>query len=274
MDVLQNVGRRGIGFFHYIFMLFALFYLSVKVVWTNRDLGQRDFLKQVFLQIYFTGVQAIVPVSVVALAVGTFAIISGMGSVGIIMTGSENIGQIVTVVVIREIAPLLTGGIVIVRSATAISAELGGMRVQREIEALEAMGISPVLQLLTPRIFGGLISFSGLNVLFDTVALVCGFAISQAVVSIPADVFFKSVFSAVTPLDLVGLLIKVVVSGTGIFLISCYHGMSVGRSSTEVPIAVSRASLNALVFLLIVDLAVSFTLLLYHDADKYLGGMM
>ncbi|MBN2341438.1 MAG: ABC transporter permease [Deltaproteobacteria bacterium] len=274
MDVLQKVGRRGIGFVSYLFMLFALLYLSIKVIWTNRDLGQRDFFKQVFLQIYFTGVQAIMPVTIVALAVGAFAIISGMGGAGLIVTGADNIGQIVTVVVIREIAPLLTGGIVIVRSATAISAELGGMRVQREIEALEAMGISPVRQLLTPRIFGGLISFGGLNVLFDAVALVCGFAISQAVVSIPAELFFKSVFSAVTPVDLVGLLIKIMVGGVGIFLIACYHGMAVGRSSTEVPVAVSRASLNALVFLLTVDLTVSFTLLLYHDADKYLGGMM
>lgn len=274
MDVLQKVGQRGLGFFKYIFMLFALLYLSIKVIWTNRDLGQRDFVKQVFLQIYFTGVQATIPVSIVALAVGTFAIVSAMGSAGIVVTGSQNIGQIVTVVVIREIAPLLTGGIVIVRSVSAIAAELGGMRVQREIEALEAMGISPVLQLLTPRILGGLISLGGLNVLFNAVALVCGFAISQAVVSIPADVFFKSVFSAVTPFDLVGLLIKILVSGTGIFLIACYHGMSVGRSSTEVPIAVSKASLNALVFLLTVDITVSFVLLMYHDADKYLGGMM
>ncbi|MBN2530267.1 MAG: ABC transporter permease [Deltaproteobacteria bacterium] len=273
MDVLQKTGQAGIGFVKYLLTLVALFYLSIKVIWTNRDLGKRELFRQIFLQIYFTGVQAIIPVSVVALAVGTFAIVSGIGGAGFLMTGSSNIGRIVTVVVIREIAPLLTGGIVIVRSATAIAAELGSMRVQREIEALEAMGISPVLQLLTPRIFGGLISFAGLNVIFDAVALVCGFAISQTMVSIPADVFFKSVFSAVTPIHLVGLLIKVLVGGIGIFLIACYHGMAVGRSSTEVPVAVSRASLNALVFLLSVDLAVSFTLLLYHDANKYLGGM-
>jgi len=274
MDVLQRTGRAGIGFVQYLFMLFALFYLSIKVIWTNRDLGKRELFRQIFLQIYFTGVQAIVPVSLVAVAVGTFAIVSGLGSAGFIMTGSSNIGRIITVVVIREISPLLTGGIVIVRSATAIAAELGSMRVQREIEALEAMGISPVLQLLTPRIFGGLISFAGLNVIFDAVALVIGFLLSQTMISLPADVFFRSVFSAVTPIDLVGLLVKVLVGGIGIFVIACYHGMSVGRSSTEVPVAVSRASLNALVFLLIVDLGLSSTLILFHDAGKYLGGVM
>ena len=119
MDVLQRTGRAGIDFFRYLFTLVALFYLSIKVIWTNRDLGKRELFRQIFLQIYFTGVQAIIPVSIVAIAVGTFAIVSGLGGSGFIMTGSANIGKIITVVVIREIAPLLTGGIVIVRSATA-----------------------------------------------------------------------------------------------------------------------------------------------------------
>ena len=274
MDVFQRTGRKAIGAIWYLFMLFALFYLSLKVIWTNRDLGQRDFIKQVFQQIYFTGVQAMTPVIVVALGVGTFAIVSGVGGLGVMMSGADNIGRMVTVVVIREIAPLLTGGIVIVRSITAITAELGFMRVQREIEALEAMGISPVRQLITPRIIGGLISLFGLNVVFDAVALVAGFAVAQLLVSIPADVFFSSVFSAVTPVDLIGLTAKVGLAGIGIFVISCYHGMSVGSSSTEVPIAVSKASLNSLVLLLTVDIGISFIMLLYNDTAAYFGGVM
>lgn len=274
MAILEKMGRALIGFFRYLFLLFALFYLSIKVIWTNRDLGQRDFFKQVFLQIYFTGVQAAGPVIVVALGVGTFAIVGGMGGLGAQFSGAENIGRVVSLLVIREIAPLLTGGIVIVRSITAIATELGGMRVQREIEALEAMGISPVRQLITPRIFGGLLSLAGLNVLFSAVALFCGFILAQLTVSIPANVFFKSVFSAVTPLDLLGLGIKVGLGGIGIFLISCYHGMSVGRSSTEVPIAVSRASLNALVYLLAVHISVSFAMFMYTDAVVAFGKML
>jgi len=176
-------------------------------------------------------------------------------------------------VVIRELAPLLTGGIVIVRSITAIAAELGFMRVQREIEALEAMGISPVRQLITPRIFGGLISFFGLNVVFNAVALVCGFVVAQLLVSIPAEAFFSSLFKAVTPMDLFGLSFKVVLGGIGVFVIACYHGMSVESSSTEVPVAVSRASLNSLVFLLTVDLGASFVMVLSNDANIFFGGM-
>jgi phospholipid/cholesterol/gamma-HCH transport system permease protein len=270
---LDRAGAAIIGWLRYQFYLIALLYLSIKVVWTNRHLGQRDFLKQVFSQVYFTGVQAAGPVVTLALGVGAFVIVAGIGGIGA-LSGAEDLGRMVTVVVLREVAPLLTGGIVIVRSVTAIAAELGVMRVQREIEAIEVMGLSPIRQLITPRIFGGLLSLFALNILFDTAALAGGFVISKFLVSLPADVFFRAVFSAVRPIDIIGLSIKTVAGGLGLFLIGCYHGMAVGRSPTEVPIAVSRASLNALVFLVVLDGGVSAAMILYSDASSIFGGVL
>ncbi|MBN2801788.1 MAG: ABC transporter permease [Deltaproteobacteria bacterium] len=274
MDIFQRTGKKGMDFIRYILVLFALLYLSIKVIWTNRDLGQRDFIKQVLIQIYFTGVQAILPVTVVAVLVGTSVIVSTLGGLGGVLSGGHNIGKMVTVIIIREIAPLMTGGLVIVRSITAITTELGYMRVQREIEALESMGISPVRHLLTPRIFGGLFSLFGLNVVFNAVALIIGFVLAQFLVSLSGEVFFSNVFSAITPMDLIGLFLKIGVGGTGIFLIACYHGMSVGLSSSQVPVEVSKASLNSLVFLLTVNFTVSFLMLLYHDKSAWFGGLV
>ncbi|MCP4678050.1 MAG: ABC transporter permease, partial [Deltaproteobacteria bacterium] len=231
-------------------------------VWTERDLGQRDFLRQVMLQIYFTGVQAMGPVIVLGLAVGVFAIVEGVGGIGS-LSGAEALGRMVTVVVLREIEPLLTGGVLIVRSITAITAELGVMRVQREIEALEVMGISPIRYLITPRLFGGLVSLLALNVLFGAIALIGGFLIARLLVSIPADLFFNAVVSAIKPIDLVAFALKIGVGGLGVFLIACYQGMSVGRSPTEVPIAVSRASLSAFVFLVVFYGSISLSVMLH-----------
>jgi phospholipid/cholesterol/gamma-HCH transport system permease protein len=273
MRWLDRVGAAFVGWLRYQFYVVALLYLSIKVVWTNRDLGQRDFLKQVFSQVYFTGVQAAGPVATLALGVGAFAIVAGISGIGA-LSGAEDLGRVVTVFVLREVAPLLTGGIVIVRSVTAIAAELGVMRVQREIEAIEVMGLSPIRQLVTPRVFGGLLSLFALNILFDTAALAGGFVISRFLVSLPADVFFRAVFSAVRPIDILGLSIKTVVGGLGLFLIGCYHGMAVGRSPTEVPVAVSRASLNALVFLVLLHGGVSAAMILYSDSSTFLGGVL
>jgi phospholipid/cholesterol/gamma-HCH transport system permease protein len=270
---LDRAGGAVISLLRYVFYLLALFYLSIKVVWTNRHLGQRDFIRQVLLQIYYTGVQAGGPVIALALAVGAFSIVEGVGGIGS-LSGAESLGRMVTVVVLREVAPLLTGGVVIVRSVTAIASELGVMRVQREIEALEVMGISPIRQLVTPRIFGGLLSVFGLNILFNGVALVGGFLIARMLVSIPAELFFRAVVSAVAPLDVVAFSIKILVGGVGVFLIACYHGMAVERSSTEVPVAVSRAALNSLVFLVVLHAGVSVAVVLSAETTNLLGGVL
>jgi phospholipid/cholesterol/gamma-HCH transport system permease protein len=266
---IDKIGASVIGMFRYFFVLLGLFYLSIKVIWTERDLGQRDFIKQTLHQVYFTGVQAIGPVIALGLAVGVFSIVEGVGGIGS-LSGADSLGQMITLIVLREIGPLFTGGVIIVRSVTAIAAELGVMRVQREIEALEVMGISPIRHLITPRIFGGLLSLISLNVLFNTTALIGGFLIASLLVSIPASLFFSAVVSAVEPIDILAFSLKTVVGGTGVFLIACYHGMFVGRSATEVPVEVSRASLNAFVFLVVFHAATSLTVIFYSDT----GGLL
>ena len=274
MHFIDSIGAGAIGFVRYAYVLCAFLYLSVKMLWLGRHLGQRDFVREVFTQVYFTAVQAIAPVMVLALAVGALAIAEGMGGVGA-LSGVENLGKMVTVIVLREVAPLFTGVVVIARSVTAIAAELGVMRVQREIEALEVMGISPIRHLVTPRLFGGLLSLFGLSVLFASVALLGGFLVAQLFMSLPGSVFFGAVLSATAPRDILAFLAKILVGGVGLFLIACYHGMDVEGAPTEVPVAVSRAALNALIFLVAVHALVSLAVLLSSpSATLLLGGFL
>jgi phospholipid/cholesterol/gamma-HCH transport system permease protein len=249
-------------------------YLSLKSVWEHRQLGRRDFVRQVLMQVYFTGVQASGTVAILGVGVGLVAIVGAASDLGA-LSGAESLGRTVTQVILREVAPLLTGGIVIVRSITAIAAELGTMRVRREIEALEVMGIPPLRQLVAPRILGGMLSLFGLNVLFGTAALLGGYVGAQIFTPVPARLFVGAALSATTPSDLVAFLIKVVPGSVGIFLIGCYHGMNVGTSATEVPVAVSRAALHSLVFLVLLQAAVSLTVLLmnFRGAVGLLGGL-
>ena len=273
MAWLDSIGGKAVGLIRYVWILLAFLYLSLKMLWLGRHLGRRDFASQVLQQVYFTAVQAIGPVVGLALLVGAFAIVEGVGGLGS-LSGADNLGRMVTVVVLREVAPLLTGVVVIVRSVTAIAAEIGQMRVSREIEALEQMGIPPIRQLVTPRLVGGLLSLFGLTVLFAAVALLGGFALAQWLVTLPADVFFGAALSAATPHDLAAFLVKVMVGGVGIVLIGCYHGMDVGDAPTEVPVAVSRAALNALIFLVSLHGAVSMASLAASGAGSFmLGGM-
>ncbi len=274
MKFIDAIGSRALAFLRYLWFMLAFFYLSCKMLWVGRHLGQRDLASQVLIQVYFTAVQAIGPVVVLALAVGSFAIVEGVGGLGA-LSDADSLGRMVTIVVLREVAPLLTGVVVIVRSVTAIAAELGQMRVNREVEALELMGIPPIRQLVTPRIIGGLLSLFGLSVLFCAVALLGGFALAQFLVKVPANVFFGAVLAATEPVDLLAFTLKVGLGGIGIVLIGCYHGLDVQESPNEVPMAVSKAALNALIFLVGLHGTISVVTLVPHGtAGLLLGGLL
>jgi phospholipid/cholesterol/gamma-HCH transport system permease protein len=235
----------------YGFQLASFLRLAVQALWLGRRLGQRDFVRQTLNQIYFTGVQAMPPVLAIALAGGIVAIARGVGGVGA-LSDIESLGRLVTVLIIRELAPLVTGVVIIARSVTAVSAELGLMSVNREIEALQAMGVPPMRNLVGPRLLGGIISFVGLSVMFAAGALVGGFAISRVVSpDLPAGLFFRAVLSATSLPDVLTFLVKTVVSGLGLFLLACFQGMEVGRIPGQVPVAVSRAARHGLIFLLV-----------------------
>jgi phospholipid/cholesterol/gamma-HCH transport system permease protein len=205
--------------------------------------------------------------------VGVIAIAQGVDGVGA-LSGADRLGRLVTVLLLRELAPLLTGIVVIVRSVTAVSAELGLMRISREVETLEAMGIPPMRNLIAPRLLGGVVASFGLSVLFAASALVGGFAVSRLLISLPAHVFFGSVLAATSRSDVLAFGIKTLVGGLGMFLIACFHGMDVERSPTQVPIAISKAALHSLVFLLVLHGAVDAWDLITATSQRIPGGLL
>src|SRR5690606_35674705 len=95
-----------------------------------------------------------------------------------LLGGGTLLGDLMVGIIIRELAPLLTALIVIARSGTAVASEIGNMRVNREIEALEAMGIHPLSYIVFPRLMGGVVSVVCLAVYFVLIAALGGFFVT------------------------------------------------------------------------------------------------
>jgi phospholipid/cholesterol/gamma-HCH transport system permease protein len=247
---IDATGHAVAGGIRYGVHLATFLYLAVKSLWLGRSLGHHDFAREILLQIYFTGVQAVPPVLVIALVTGVITVVQGVGGIGA-LSGTDNLGRLVTVLLVRELSPLVTGIVVIARSVTAVSAELGLMRINREVEALEVMGIPPMRNLVASRLIGGVIAVVGLSVIFVAGALIGGYVVSRVLFTyVPFKLFLSAVLSATSVSDVVTFLIKGVVGGVGLFLVACFHGMDVGRSPTLIPRAVSRAARHGLIFLL------------------------
>lgn len=191
-------------------------------------------------QILYTGVNALSIVALVAAAIGAIIIIQGtsilpqFGQGGLIYT-------ILVLVITRELGPLLTAFIIIARSATAIATELGNMVVSHEIEAYVSVGVDPVAYLAVPRFLGVTISMVMLTVYFNLSGLFASFLISQLIRPIQFAEYFRNLFAALQPVDVISSLCKSFAFGVIVSTVATYQGFHVKTSSTEIPVVAIRA---------------------------------
>ncbi|MBV6492914.1 MAG: putative phospholipid ABC transporter permease protein MlaE [Turneriella sp.] len=218
------------------------------------------FIRVVTNQVRFTGLQALPMLSIIALSLGAVTIIEAL--VFLPKLGQNDfIGNLLRLVIIREIGPLITAIIVLARSGSAITAELCTQKMHREIDSLEMMGINPYLLIVLPRLFAGVISVMLLIIYFDVIAIVGGYLISLVVTSFPFSIFVDTLARSITMTDLISTFIKAVLMGIVIPLTCTYYGLK-PESLFQIPIYVSKAVIYSLftVFLLNAFISVLFYL--------------
>ena len=251
-----SLGRWVLESIEYAFNILGMTYLSLRAPIMDRAQGMRSIFSVVSAQIYFTGWQAFPLVSVLALASGCFVIIPSTTQLSF-FGGSEMIGNLMIAIIVRELGPLFVAMIVTARSGTAVASELGNMKANREIEALAAVGISPLSYIVFPRIIGGTISTLCLGFYFDIVALLGGFLATRLLHQMPVSYYTESISQALTAGDLMLLLLKNSFSGAIIFVISSYQGLLVQRSPHEVPQVTTKAVLNSIIYVVAFNVIVS-----------------
>ncbi|MBE7516453.1 MAG: ABC transporter permease [Chloracidobacterium sp.] len=168
----------------------------------------------------------------------------------------NNAGQGVATSLIRELGPVLTALMVAGRVGSAISAELGSMVVSQQIDAMRALGTSPARKLVTPRITALIVMLPLLTVAADLAGLIGGGLIAKYLYNLDMAVYSSSVRAGVSFTDLLGGVIKPLVFGLIIGLVSCYKGLNttggtvgVGRSTTNAVVAASVCVIIADFFL-------------------------
>jgi len=209
--------------------------------------GRRVVARVGLNQVYFTGVQAVPMLSLIAVLLG-IVVIANLAMFLPRFGASEYMGRILVVVILREFGPLLTAIVIISRSGTAIAAELASMVVNDEIAALKVMEISVPRVIIAPRLVGAIVSCACLTVYFVAVAVTSGFVAANCLTSLRLDSFVQNLGSSIEGKDLVISLAKSVGFGMIVSLLSCHHGLLVRLSATEIPQAVTRATVASVVW--------------------------
>lgn len=193
--------------------------------------------KLLFFQMEHIGVGSLPLVVIIAIFTGAVAAwqaayqLKGVAPLSFLGTATSR-------AIITELGPVLTAIVIAGRVGASIAAELGSMKVTEQIDALEVMGISPVMYLAMPRFFAAVLMMPVLVIIANIIAVAGAFVISNYFLGVSYEVFFDSVKRFFFIGDLIFGMIKGVVFGGVTSLLGCHIGFlteggaeGVGRST-------------------------------------------
>src|SRR5579871_5331942 len=135
-------------------------------------------------------------------------------------------GRFVSLSMIRELGPVLTGLMVAGRNASSMASELGSMVVTEQIDAMRALGTDPLKKLATPRIVSTVFMLFFLTILSDLVGLAGGLFVSKILLNLDARQYWSNAWQSLVYQDVFMGLVKPVLFGFIIATVGCYYGMS------------------------------------------------
>lgn len=171
------------------------------------------------------------------------------------------VADLVGVSITRELGPLMTAIIVCGRSGAAFAAELGTMKVSEEIDALRTMGFGPLRYLVMPRTFGLILVLPALTLLGDFVGILGGLTVGLLSLDLTLEGYISETMKALTVWDVYSGVLKSVVFGLAIALISCQQGFAATGGAEGVGRRTTSAVVATLFSLILIDAA--FTVLFH-----------
>ncbi len=205
-----------------------------------------------FEQLMEAGPGSFIIVLITGIAAGTVFNIQVAAELSKQGLGSE-VGGLLAIGMTREVAPLLTATLLTGKVATAYAAQLGTMKVTEQIDAITMLRTDPIEYLVVPRLISMVIMAPIQCLLFLSVALWSGQISSTAFYQIPPSVFWNSVQQWIDLSDVPFMLVKAVVFGLQIAIISCGWGLTTRGGPKEVGSSTTGAVVMTLVTVSLMD---------------------
>jgi phospholipid/cholesterol/gamma-HCH transport system permease protein len=240
---VERVGKRTTDNVEYCGSLARQLWNSLRALGRTLPMaGNRNRWKTALTQMLQIGVQAFPMVALMSACGGLILAMQGASELRRI--GAINlVVELVTIGFTRELGPLLTAIAVSGRSASALSAEIGSMKVTEEIDALRTMAIDPVEFVLAPKYLAALVVVPCLGVFSNSFGILAGAVFMKIATGMTFGVFLRSVARTLALRDLMMGLLKSLAFATIITQVGCLEGFRVKGG----PDAVGRAATAAVV---------------------------
>ena len=258
--LLAAIGRWTIGLWQWPVTFISD---AVAVIWQScRPITWRRSIRSEFMrQCYEVGAQAVPFILVSGIFVG-FGIVAQSLHWLKIFGSTALFGGFLSTVLVREIAPVLVGLIVIGRSGSTLLVELGTMKTEGQVDMLDAQGIDPFLYLVVPRVLAFCVCMFSLTTAFVAVALFAGF-VSGTLVGLIQFTFFDFFNRALGSMGRETYLLfalKTVAIGFVVALISCKTALSLTGVAVDVLDIMPRGFAKSALATLIISIALTILL--------------
>jgi phospholipid/cholesterol/gamma-HCH transport system permease protein len=214
-----------------------LFFFSLRLI--GAFFSRRWYVSETFEQMYLIGVGSLYLVVLTGIFAGQgFAFAFSMELADF---GAKNyLGRIMSISIIRELGPVLTGLMFAARVAAGITSEIGAMKSAHQIDAIMAFGIDPIKKIAVPRMIALVVMLPLLTIICDAIAILGAWVIAVFVAHVTSTMYWSAVRDRLIFGNIFIGILKPIVFSFVIAFIACYKGFSseggtkgVGRATTE-----------------------------------------
>jgi len=214
----------------------------------------------VLKQIHFIGAKSLFVIVLTAAFTGM--VLGLQGYYTLAKFGSEGmLGSAVALSLIRELGPVLTALMVTGRAGSAITAEIGIMKITEQIDALKTMALEPFKYLVSPKVIAAVIAVPLLCAVFDVVGIFGGYLVGVKLLGVNPGAYFYEMEKSVAWKDVYSGFVKSVSFGVIISWVCCFKGYYAGHGAEGVSRATTAAVVMSSVLVLVWDYFLTSVLL-------------
>ena len=231
---------RNLGFWalnslnHFGKTTFFLLQMLFKTTWYKGI--QNDIAKQ----IYILGFQSLGIICVSALFIGLVLSLQGIHTLEKFGALSQ-LGPMIALSILREMGPVISALLFSGRACSALTAEIGLLKASDQLDSMKMMGIDPIVRVIVPRFWAGMIGLPILNLLFCAVAIIGGYLYSTHHMMLDSGMFWSNTQNAVSwDMDIKNGIIKSLVFSVLLLWTALYQGINCTPTANGISQATTR----------------------------------
>lgn len=203
-------------------------------------------------QLYFIGVQSFLLVLVTGVATGSVMALQfgyGIQRFG----GVLYVPKVVALTILREMGPVFTSLLVAGRIGSGIAAEVASMKVTQQIDAIRALGTSPIKKIVIPRLLASVVALPLLTLIADYIGLIGAMLVLWAEFNIGPEFFWTKVLETIRMYDLTTGMAKTVVFAVFISITACWKGLTTEGGTQGVGNTTTWVVVSTAIFIMVAD---------------------